>query len=72
MYISAKYVILYTGAGIAAGYLTEGDKSAALIGLGIAAIFGYSFGFDYAIVSAIEFGVGLGLAAIFRDNNDRK
>ncbi|UUZ67289.1 hypothetical protein LP416_21115 [Polaromonas sp. P2-4] len=65
-------MILYTGAGIATGYLTEGDKSAALMGLGIAAIFGYSFGFDYAIVSAIEFGVGLALAAVFRGNKNSK
>lgn len=72
MYITAKYVLLYTGAGIATGYLTEGDKSAALMGLGIAAIFGYSFGLDYAIVSAIEFGVGLTLAAFFRGNKKSK
>lgn len=68
MFLSAKYVILYTGAGLATGYISKGDKAVGLIGLGLAAMAGYSFGMSYAIVSAIEFGVGLGIAAIIRGN----
>ena len=70
MYFSAKYVILYTGAGLAFGYISEGDKKVGLIGLGLAALAGYSFGTDYAIVSAIEFGVGLGIAALIRSSRN--
>lgn len=62
MFISMKYVILYVGAGAATGWFSKGDRTASLIGLGIAALLGTSFGISYALISAIEFGIGLGLA----------
>jgi hypothetical protein len=62
MFISMKYVILYVGAGTATGWFSKGDRTASLIGLGIAALLGTSFGISYALISAIEFGIGLGLA----------
>lgn len=68
MYISLKYVILYVGAGTVTGLLSKGDRTANLIGLGVAALIGASFGISYAILSAIEFGIGLGLAAMFQKN----
>lgn len=61
MYISMKYVVLYVGAGAATGWLTKGDRTASLIGLGISALIGASFDVSYAVISAIEFGIGLGL-----------
>jgi len=70
MYISMKYVILYVGAGVATGWLSKGDRTASLIGLGVAALIGASFGVSYALVSAIEFGIGLGLAAMLRKNKE--
>ena len=68
MYISMKYVILYVGAGAATGWFSKGDRTASLIGLGVAALIGASFGVSYALISAIEFGIGLGLAAMFQKN----
>lgn len=70
MYISLKYVILYVGAGVATGWFSKGDRTACLVGAGIAALIGASFGISYAILSAIEFGVGLGLASMFRKNRE--
>ena len=64
MYISVKYIILYVGAGVATGILSKGDKNAALIGLGVSALVGSSFGLSYALLSAIEFGIGLALARL--------
>ena len=64
MYISFKYIILYVGAGVATGILSKGDKNAALIGLGVSALVGASFGLSYALLSAIEFGIGLTLARL--------
>lgn len=70
MYISMKYVIMYVGAGAATGWLSKGDRTACLIGVGIAALIGASFSISYAILSAIEFGVGIGLASILRENKE--
>jgi hypothetical protein len=70
MYISMKYVILYLGAGAATGWFSKGDRTASLIGLGVAALIGASFGISYAFVSAIEFGIGLGLSAMLRKNKE--
>lgn len=64
MYVSGKYIILYVGAGVATGILSKGDKNAALIGLGASALVGASFGLSYALLSAIEFGIGLALARL--------
>lgn len=70
MYISMKYVILYVGAGAATGWFAKGDRTASLVGLGVAALIGASFGISYALISAIEFGIGLGLAAMIRKNKE--
>ncbi len=70
MYISMKYVILYVGAGAATGWFSKGDRTASLVGLGVAALIGASFGTSYALISAIEFGIGLGLAAMIRKNKE--
>lgn len=68
MFISMKYVILYVGAGAITGWLSKGDKTVAYIGLGIAALIGMSFGISYAVLSAIEFGIGLGVVALLQKN----
>ncbi len=70
MYISMKYVILYVGAGAATGWFSKGDRTASLVGLGVAALIGASFGIFYALISASEFGIGLGLAAMIRKNKE--
>ena len=70
MYISMKYVILYVGAGAATGWFSTGDRTASLSGLGVAALIGASFGISYALISAIEFGIGLGLAALLRKRKE--
>ena len=70
MYISMKYVILYVGAGAATGWFSKGDRTASLVGLGVAALIGASFGISYALISAIEFGICLGLAAMLRKNKE--
>lgn len=70
MYISMKYVVLYVGAGAATGWFSKGDRTASLIGLGVAALIGASFGISYALVSAIEFGIGLGLATMLRKKQE--
>lgn len=70
MFISMKYVILYVGAGAATGWFSKGDRTASLIGLGVAALIGASFGISYALVSAIEFGIGLGLATLLRKKQE--
>lgn len=66
MYISMKYVVLYVGAGAATGWFSKGDRTASLIGLGISALIGASFGVSYAVISAIKFGIGLGMAKMLR------
>ena len=70
MYISMKYVILYVGAGVATGWFSKGDRTACLVGVGVASLIGASFGISYALVSAIEFGVGLGLVAMLRKSKE--
>lgn len=67
MFISMKYVVMYVGAGAITGWLSKGDKTAAYVGLGIAALIGMSFGITYAVLSAIEFGIGLGAVALLRN-----
>lgn len=71
MVLDFKYVILYVGAGVAARLMTKGDKTSLLIGLGVSAIFGSSFGFFYAIISAIEFWVGFAVASVFHKNSGK-
>lgn len=66
MFISMKYVILYVGADVATGWFSKGDRNASLIGLGIAALIGACFGISYAVISAIEFAIGLGLSSMLR------
>ena len=70
MYISLKYVILYVGAGVATGWFSKGDRTVCFVGVGIVALIGASFSISYAILSAIEFGVGLGLASMLRKNRE--
>ena len=70
MYISIKYVIFYTGIGFGAGFIADGDKRVAVAGIILSAIMGYSFGFDYALISAVEFGAGF-LAGAFMKNKRR-
>jgi hypothetical protein len=70
VYISGKYIILYVGAGVATGYVSKGDRNVALIGLGISALIGASFGISYALISAIEFGIGLALSSMFIKRNE--
>ena len=64
MILSAKYIIIYTGAGLVTGFIAKKDKTALLVGMGIAAMIGASFNISYAILSAIEFAVGFGIAAM--------
>ena len=71
MFLSAKYIVLYCGAGLATGFVSKGNKTAALVGMGIAALIGSRFGLSYAIISAIEFAVGFGIALMFQPNNKR-
>ena len=66
MYISLKYVAFYTCTGGVVGYLADGDKRVAAIGLVLAAMMGYSFGLDYAILSAAEFGGGFFVGSILK------
>lgn len=68
MYISLKYVIFYTAAGGVVGYIGDSDKRILAIGAGLAAVFGYSFGIDYALLSAIEFAVGFFVGGIIKKN----
>ncbi len=72
MYISLKYVIFYTCVGGVAGFIGEGDKRVAGVGVILAAMMGYSFGIDYAILSAIEFSVGFALGSILKKKNGTK
>ncbi len=71
MYLSAKYVILYAGSGLATGWISKGAKTPLLVGMGISALVGASFGIGYAVVSAIEFGVGFGVAAMLLDKKKK-
>ncbi len=70
MYLSGKYIILYVGAGVVTGYVSKGDRNAALIGLGISALIGASFGISYALISALEYAIGLGLASMLIKKQD--
>jgi hypothetical protein len=70
MYISMKYVLLYVGAGAATGWFSKDDRTASLIGLAIAGLIGASFGVSYAVISAIEFGIGLGLASMLQKSKE--
>ena len=68
MFLSAKYLLLYTGAELFTGFATKGAKGVVLIGMAIAALIGANFGLHYAIISAIEFGVGFAVALLFQNN----
>jgi hypothetical protein len=68
MFLSAKYVVLYAGAGMVTGFVSKGNKTAMWVGMGIAALVGASFGLGYAAVSAIEFTVGFGVSLMFQSN----
>jgi hypothetical protein len=71
MYISMKYIVLYVGAGVATGWLSKGDRTASLVGICIAGLIGFSFGISYAVLSAVEFIVGLGIARMLnKDKGD--
>ncbi len=70
MFLSAKYILLYTGAGFVTGFIAKADKTTVLVGMGLAALAGSSFGLGYAIVSAIEFGVGFGIAVMIQSKKD--
>jgi hypothetical protein len=69
MYISMKYIVLYVGAGVATGWLSKGNRTTSLFGVCIAGLIGFSFGISYAILSAVEFAVGLGIAQML--NKDK-
>jgi len=64
MFISGKYIILYVGAGVATGLLSKSDRNTSLLGLGISALIGSSFGVGYAFLSSLEFGIGLVIASV--------
>lgn len=66
MFISMKYVIFYTSVGGIVGYIADGDKNVAIAGAILSALLGASFGIEYAILSAIEFGAGFFLGSIFK------
>jgi uncharacterized membrane protein (UPF0136 family) len=66
MYISLKYVIFYTCVGGIVGYFADGDKRVAIAGAILSALMGATFGIEYAIISAVEFGVGFFLGSIFK------
>ncbi len=72
MYISLKYVAFYTCTGGLVGYIAAGDKRVLAISAGLAAMMGYSFGIDYAILSAIEFGVGFAVGAFLKNKTESK
>jgi hypothetical protein len=69
MILSAKYILLYTGAGLVTGFIAKRNKTALLVGMGIAALIGASFSVSYAILSAIEFAVGFGITVMLQRNN---
>ncbi len=66
MFISMKYVIFYTSVGGVVGYFAEGEKNVAIAGAILSAMMGATFGFEYAILSAIEFGVGFFIGSILK------
>ena len=70
MYISAKYIVLYVGSGLATGLLSRCDKHASLIGLGISCLIGASFSISYALLSSLEFGIGLVIASMLIRSKD--
>ncbi len=72
MFISLKYVAFYTCTGGVVGYIAEGDKRVVAIGAVLAAMMGYSFGVDYAILRAIEFAAGFAVGAILKSKNENK
>ena len=72
MYISLTYVAFFTCTGGVVGYIAEGDKRVLAISAGLAAMMGYSFGIDYAILSAIEFGVGFAVGSILKNKTGSK
>ena len=66
MFISIKYVIFYTCVGGVVGYIADRDKRVGIAGAILSALMGATFGVEYAILSAIEFGVGFFLGGAFK------
>jgi hypothetical protein len=72
MFISLKYVIFYTCVGIGVGYIADGDKRVAIAGAILSAMVGMTFGFSYAILTAVEFGVGFFIGSVLKEKNKRE
>ena len=72
MFISLKYVIFYTCVGVGVGYIADGDKRVAIAGAILSAMTGMTFGFNYAILTAIEFGVGFFIGSVMKEKNKRE
>lgn len=72
MFISLKYVIFYTCVGVGVGYIADGDKRVAIAGAILSAMMGMTFGFNYAILTAIEFGVGFFIGSVMKEKNKRE
>jgi hypothetical protein len=72
MYISLKYVIFYTCVGGVVGYFSDGEKKVGIAGAVLSALMGASFGVGYAVLSAIEFGVGFYLGSALQDKNENE
>ena len=72
MFISLKYVIFYTCVGVGVGYIADGDKRVAIAGAILSAMMGISFGFNYAILTAIEFGVGFFIGSVLKEKNKKE
>jgi uncharacterized membrane protein (UPF0136 family) len=70
MFISIKYVIFYTCVGGVVGYFADGDKKVAIAGAILSALMGSTFGVEYAILSAIEFGIGFFIGSTFKKKED--
>jgi hypothetical protein len=72
MFISLKYVIFYTCVGVGVGYIADGDKRVATAGAILSAMMGMTFGFNYAILTAVEFGVGFFIGSVLKEKNKRE
>lgn len=59
-----QYIILYIGSGADSCRFSKEDRTPSLIWLGVGAIIVAYIGISYALVSAIEFGMGIGLTAM--------
>jgi hypothetical protein len=70
MFISIKYVIFYTCVGGIVGYIADGEKKVAIAGAILSAMMGATFGVEYAILSAVEFGIGFFLGSTFKKKEE--